>query len=203
MNPTHKKGFFARSKKSLSIITASIAVMAHSNASAAPVSNYESNDVTGSETSSKRILKPKLVLKLNVNNPELSRVSMHASHSSHASHASHASSSPSYTPSTYTPPPPAPTPAPTYTPPAPTLPASKYNSTYTPAEPTTQRTLYKGCNGDDVKQLQALLIQKGYKVPSSGYFGAQTEVAVKKFQKLNDLPTDGKVGSVTLSMLSQ
>lgn len=46
------------------------------------------------------------------------------------------------------------------------------------------RTLYLGLSGSDVTALQTLLITKGY-LPagkSTGYFGTQTQAAVKKFQ---------------------
>jgi len=41
-----------------------------------------------------------------------------------------------------------------------------------------------GTSGDDVKQLQQFLISKGYQIQAgaTGYFGSQTQEALKKFQ---------------------
>jgi His-Xaa-Ser repeat protein HxsA len=192
-----KKSWFSLSKRSLSVMAASVAVLAGNQANAKPVTESALPGGDVAETAIKRVLKPKLVLKLNISNPSRSLLSMHTSHSSHASHASHASSAPTYTPSYPEPPAPAPVrTTPAYTPPADPV-------TYTTTTDTlAQRTLYKGLKGKDVKQLQQMLKDKGYNVPVSGYFGQQTEIAVKKFQKQNDLPADGKVGSLTLSMLA-
>lgn len=199
MDQSEKKTWYNLSKRSLSIIAASVAVLSGNKTTAAPI--VESGIVSGNhnEASFKRILKPKLLLRLNMANPALSTTFMHTSHSSHSSHASHAShsshasSSPTYTPSTYTPPAPA-------IRVAPVVRQQAVPNDYSLAVDTA-RTLYKGLKGEDVKLMQQLLKDKGYAVPVSGYFGLQTEVAVKKFQKLNDLPADGKVGSLTLSMM--
>ena len=59
-----------------------------------------------------------------------------------------------------------------------------------------------GSSGSDVATIQSLLSKLGYFSGSStGYFGTETEAAVKKFQTANGLTADGKVGINTLSIL--
>jgi His-Xaa-Ser repeat protein HxsA len=200
MNHNDKKQFQNLAKKTLSVLAGSLAILSGTKAVAA--NTFTDNGSDNTTTASKRVLKPKFVLKLNISDPSRSMTMMHTSHSSHSSHASHAShsshasSSPGYTPSTYSP-------ASTYTP-------TRVAPAYRPARPVytspltdtvTQRTLYKGLKGDDVKLMQQYLKAKGYTVPVSGYFGAQTELAVKSFQKLSDLPETGKADKLTLSMI--
>lgn len=58
--------------------------------------------------------------------------------------------------------------------------------------------------GEQVKNLQRLLIAKGYtlkKYGADGDFGNETETAVKAFQKVNNLTVDGIVGFNTWSKL--
>lgn len=62
------------------------------------------------------------------------------------------------------------------------------------------RLLKKGCRGNDVKELQRELINRGYscgKWGVDGGFGNDTLAAVKKFQKDNKLVQDGVVGIYT------
>ncbi len=54
---------------------------------------------------------------------------------------------------------------------------------------------------DDVKELQTLLKGKGFDVDPSGLFDKNTEEAVQKFQRDNNLDDDGIVGSNTWSVL--
>ena len=55
-----------------------------------------------------------------------------------------------------------------------------------------------GDDGDDVIAIQERLIELDYlKGSSTGYFGTETEAAVKKFQQNNKLTDDGKVGRLT------
>jgi hypothetical protein len=216
MERKDKFGIWNLAAKSFAVLSASLSALASSEAKAMPLtSNFINIDKNLSYNSvQKRVLKPKLILKLNIENPEKSYASMHTSHSSHASHASyspppghashssHMSSSPSYAPSN---------PAPAYTPQIPV---------YTPNEPSNtskenlildenvldvyslgSRVLYKGCKGTDVKELQIILIKLGYQVSPSGSFDKNTESAVKKFQYINQLKVDGKVGSTTLIIL--
>ena len=74
-------------------------------------------------------------------------------------------------------------------------------------EPGDDRpTLRKGSKGDAVKQLQQDLIRLGYDVGSSGadgVFGANTQKAVKAFQKDHGLTADGVVGKKTYAALDQ
>ena len=59
-----------------------------------------------------------------------------------------------------------------------------------------ERTLKKGCEGEDVKELQSDLMQLGYALPrygADGDFGSETETAVKKFQSDKGLPVNGIV----------
>lgn len=61
-----------------------------------------------------------------------------------------------------------------------------------------------GMSGSKVKDMQKLLKQLGYLTSSqvTGYFGEETEEAVKLFQKRNGLSQDGAVGSKTLEKLN-
>ncbi|MBQ5716680.1 MAG: peptidoglycan-binding protein [Clostridia bacterium] len=65
-------------------------------------------------------------------------------------------------------------------------------------------TLKKGCEGDNVKALQTLLIGYGYdcgKHGADGDFGADTDRAVRVFQKGAGLTVDGVVGKNTWTKL--
>ena len=59
------------------------------------------------------------------------------------------------------------------------------------------RLLYKGCRGEDVKELQRTL--GGLSV--DGIFGPKTDNKVREFQKNNKLVVDGKVGKNTAHAL--
>lgn len=72
--------------------------------------------------------------------------------------------------------------------------------------PAKRPTLRKGSRGEDVRELQQLLIAKGYSCGScgaDGIFGNDTQYAVRKFQLNNALEMDGIVGSATWSALLQ
>ena len=58
-----------------------------------------------------------------------------------------------------------------------------------------------GVENTDVEELQNRLYELGYISTVTGYFGTDTEDAVTKFQKLNGLSEDGKVGKNTREML--
>ncbi|MDF2985116.1 MAG: putative peptidoglycan-binding protein [Eubacterium sp.] len=62
-------------------------------------------------------------------------------------------------------------------------------------------TVYLGADGTDVEQLQARLYELGYIPKITGYFGTDTEAAVKEFQKRNGLYDDGNVGKNTREKL--
>ncbi|MEH2124297.1 glycoside hydrolase family protein [Nostoc sp.] len=55
--------------------------------------------------------------------------------------------------------------------------------------------------GDDVVKLQKALVKAGFSVEVDGYFGNDTDVAVKQFQQKNGLTVDGEAGSKTLQAL--
>ena len=66
------------------------------------------------------------------------------------------------------------------------------------------RILVNGMEGDDVKELQRLLVALDYSVGSygiDGEFGDATEIAVKKFQKDYKLDADGEAGPLTIEAL--
>lgn len=77
--------------------------------------------------------------------------------------------------------------------------------TTTTAKTTTAAavtTLKRGMTSDAVKQMQTRLIALGYlDSKATGYFGSQTETAVKLFQKTCSLTADGVAGAKTLEKL--
>lgn len=73
-------------------------------------------------------------------------------------------------------------------------------------EAPVRRILRKGMEGDDVRELQQNLIDRGYdlgKWGADGDFGSATENAVKAFQRDNDLVADGIVGEKTWAKLDE
>lgn len=65
------------------------------------------------------------------------------------------------------------------------------------------RTLELGKSGDDVKDLQQLLIDNGcYTGEVTGKFDKATATAVKSFQRVNRLTVDGKAGKATMARLN-
>lgn len=68
------------------------------------------------------------------------------------------------------------------------------------------RTLKKGMKGDDVKELQSILVDLGYDVGKygcDGDFGACTDSAVRAFQTVNSLSVDGIVGKDTFAKIRE
>lgn len=63
------------------------------------------------------------------------------------------------------------------------------------------KTIKIGDTGKDVIFLQNILIEYNYKIICDGIFGQNTEYAVKDYQKLNNLKTDGIVGKLTWNSL--
>lgn len=59
-----------------------------------------------------------------------------------------------------------------------------------------------GSQGGDVKELQKMLNQNGYKLTEDGIFGANTQNAVKDYQKKYGLTVDGIVGNNTWASLT-
>lgn len=62
-------------------------------------------------------------------------------------------------------------------------------------------TVSLGAEGTDVQQLQERLYELGYMGKATGYFGTDTDIAVKDFQKRNGLFDDGNVGKQTREVL--
>ena len=77
--------------------------------------------------------------------------------------------------------------------------------------PTTKATLMSdgaqgnalsiGAKGDDVTRVQERLKELGYTKKVTGYFGSDTDAAIKSFQQTNKLTVDGKVGAKTMNTL--
>lgn len=57
--------------------------------------------------------------------------------------------------------------------------------------------------GDDVEDLQRLLVAKGFKLDVDGVFGNGTDRAVRAFQQKSGLAVDGIVGNATISVLAE
>ena len=86
-----------------------------------------------------------------------------------------------------------------------------YSGENAPAEPPVSGndkvvlpTLRRGDKGEKVAYLQKLLMDRGYALPkygADGDFGAETEKAVKAFQRDWGMKEDGVVGEKTWSML--
>lgn len=76
---------------------------------------------------------------------------------------------------------------------------SKYDGTVEVKEQQLgERTLSRGMDGADVKQLQTYLIELGYSMPkygADGDFGSETETALKKFQQDYKLTVNGEYDS--------
>jgi peptidoglycan hydrolase-like protein with peptidoglycan-binding domain len=66
-----------------------------------------------------------------------------------------------------------------------------------------KRTLRRGQFGWDVSVLQFLLARRGELVPIDGFFDAQTEHALRRFQHARRLAVDGIAGDRTLAAFTQ
>ena len=67
---------------------------------------------------------------------------------------------------------------------------------------SVRRTLKRGSQGEDVRELQEILNARGFDCGKvDGVFGKATESAVKAFQKSNGLTVDGIVGRATWAVL--
>jgi len=81
------------------------------------------------------------------------------------------------------------------------IPKGLYREDAIPAS-TVKRTLRRGSQGDDVRELQETLNARGYDCGTAdGVFGKKTEAAVKAFQAANGLTADGVVGRKTWAAL--
>ena len=66
------------------------------------------------------------------------------------------------------------------------------------------RNLKMGCEGEDVRALQILLMGRGYSCGNSGadgVFGNDTNTAVRRYQKAKSLAVDGVAGKNTMGSL--
>jgi hypothetical protein len=78
-------------------------------------------------------------------------------------------------------------------------------STTTPTTPTTPQegvTLRRGATGEEVRQLQEMLVALGYSTSVDGKYGPATAQAVQSFQTSSGLTADGVAGPATLAALS-
>ena len=65
-----------------------------------------------------------------------------------------------------------------------------------------RKTLRKGANGDEVRELQTMLAALGYEAGAvDGVFGSATESAVRAFQAAQGLTVDGICGTATWAAL--
>ena len=84
--------------------------------------------------------------------------------------------------------------------------ASNENSSEnTPSNEITYSTLQKGSKGNLVAIMQEKLINKGYRLPKfgpDGYFGDETELAVKELQADAGIAVDGICGDDTWAVLN-
>lgn len=85
------------------------------------------------------------------------------------------------------------------------LPGLSYEGAAKPAEYLPgNRILRRGLSGGDVKRVQEMLISLGYTLPIYGVdgdYGAETENAVRAFQKAAGLMVDGLCGAETMAAL--
>ena len=85
------------------------------------------------------------------------------------------------------------------------LPGLSYEGAAKPAEYLPgNRILRRGLSGGDVKRVQEMLISLGYALPIYGVdgdYGAETENAVRAFQKAAGLMVDGLCGAETMAAL--
>ncbi|MBR3015876.1 MAG: peptidoglycan-binding protein [Clostridia bacterium] len=66
----------------------------------------------------------------------------------------------------------------------------------------TTRTLKSGDKGEDVRAMQARLVELGYLTSADSIYGIATYNAVVAFQKKNGLTADGVAGTMTLNRLN-
>ncbi|MEZ5216432.1 MAG: peptidoglycan-binding domain-containing protein [Ilumatobacteraceae bacterium] len=94
--------------------------------------------------------------------------------------------------------------APTTAPPAtqpPTTPAPTTAAPGCTIRKHSASVLGCGDSGPYVRSLQEALASQGYRVTIDGYFGLQTELAVKSFQRDNFLTADGLAGPETIGLV--
>lgn len=72
--------------------------------------------------------------------------------------------------------------------------------------PISHSTLHRGSKGTEVREMQNKLILHGFSLPrygADGDFGAETEAAVRNFQRANGLEVDGICGPKTWAALDK
>lgn len=85
---------------------------------------------------------------------------------------------------------------------APTAATVSNSTTVAPSCVVITRTIYPGARSDEVSKLQSVLNAKGYLDSTpTGFFGAMTSAALKKFQADNKLETTGSVGPRTRALI--
>ena len=60
-----------------------------------------------------------------------------------------------------------------------------------------------GDTGESVREIQKMLSRAGVRVKIDGYYGRETEAAIREFQLKNNLVVDGVLGNVTYKALSK
>ncbi|MDH5281970.1 MAG: peptidoglycan-binding protein, partial [Thermoleophilia bacterium] len=91
----------------------------------------------------------------------------------------------------------------TTTTPTTTAPTTTTPTTIAPTTLPEGVVLRRGDKSEEVRQVQAVLVELGYSTGSvDAKFGPATEQSVRAFQKASGLAEDGVVGPATLSALS-
>lgn len=75
------------------------------------------------------------------------------------------------------------------------------NPTPAPSYPALVKVLRRGSKGGQVRDLQARLVQRGWRIGVDGDFGPETDSVVRKFQREKHLVVDGIVGKATWKAL--
>lgn len=96
---------------------------------------------------------------------------------------------------------PAPTPVATPTPSEEPSQATESASSSSDASSGSGNVLKLKMEGDAVTEAQERLQALGYLNKVTGYFGTETEAAVKSFQQKNNLDADGMIGPMTMEVL--
>ena len=55
--------------------------------------------------------------------------------------------------------------------------------------------------GEDIQQVQEVLIKAGFNLTADGFFGKSTAQAVRQFQRQKQLTVDGQIGAATRKAL--
>lgn len=71
------------------------------------------------------------------------------------------------------------------------------------AQTAEQRSLKPGMWGEDVFNLQRLLIRVGFELPATGIYGEMTTAAIRQVQRYGGLAVDGVAGPATIAFLQE